>query len=387
MNLTDNGGATVSVEGMSSTGATAANLSLYLMDANEKQMLKIKLDENAEAKFKIPDQPYTVLIDGGPGHTVREDGPMHSEKNNTLKRTHYMLKKFKAICSILALTGLCAGSVSAHSLWVNINESFAHPPGHVITSLGWGHAMPLDDFLVSEAGIVEIEVYSLVGPDNSISPIPLPVIKQEKETESKTGITIVPGDLGLRKISLTDKTMPGTYQVAAESKATYFTGYVDANGNHRMATKPMDDIKGAKSFNFSTRYKAMAKSYFSTQKWTRPNPLGHDLEIMPETNMTNIKVGDLVKFTVTLKGTPLTCDMKGMNYLHMTSNTFGGPDKYMLSAYIMNGKAQIRVPTPGAWRASVSVEKMVTEDNEFKQLAKKCRSINYAASVSFTAKP
>ena len=298
-----------------------------------------------------------------------------------------MLHKLKTTGLILALTALCAGTVSAHSLWVNINESFAHPPGHVITNLGWGHAMPLDDFLASESGNVEIEKYRIVGPDNSISKIVLPVIKHEASTMSKTGMAIVPGDLGLRKISLTDKTMPGTYQVAAESKATYFTGYVDVKGKNKMATKPMDEIKGAKVFNFSTRYKAMAKSYFSIKKWTPPKPLGYDLEIMPETDMTNVKAGDLVKFTVTLQGKPLTCDIKGMNYLHMTSNTFGGPDKYMLTAYIMNGKAQIRVPTPGAWRASVTVKKVVTKENELKHLAEKCQSVNYAASVTFTAKP
>lgn len=298
-----------------------------------------------------------------------------------------MLHKLKTASLTLALTALCAGAVQAHSLWVNINESFTHPPGHVITSLGWGHAMPLDDFLVSEAGTVDIEKYSLVGPDNSITSIPLPVIKQEKVTASKTGMSIVPGDLGLRKISLTDKTMPGTYQVAAESKATYFTGYVDANGKHKMTTKPMDEIKGAKSFNFSTRYKAVGKSYFSIEKWTQPKPMGYDLEIMPETDMSNVKAGDLIKFTVTLNGKPLTCDMKGMNYLHMTSDTFGGPDNYMLTAYIMDGKAQIRVPTPGAWRASVTVKKVVTKDNALKALIKKCQSIYYGATVSFTAKP
>ncbi|MGD9823249.1 hypothetical protein [Desulfobacter sp.] len=81
MNLTDNGDGTVAVEGMFSTGATAANLPLYLLDEKEKQILKIKLDENGEAEFTIPDQPYTVFLDGGPGHTVREDGPMGSEKN------------------------------------------------------------------------------------------------------------------------------------------------------------------------------------------------------------------------------------------------------------------------------------------------------------------
>jgi len=291
---------------------------------------------------------------------------------------------------LFALTAavlFCAAHAQAHSLWINVNESFAHPPGHVMTSLGWGHAVPLDDFLMSEAGAVAIEKYSLVAPDGSATPIPLPVIKKETATQSKAGLTIVPGDLGLRKISLTDKSVPGTYQVLAESRATYFTGYVNAKGKNKMTAKAMDEIRGAKSFNFSTRYKATAKSYFGVKKWTKPSPAGFDLEIMPETDLSNVKAGDLVKFTITLKGQPLTCDMKGMNYLHMTSNTFGGPDSYMLTAYIMGGKAQIRVPTTGQWVASVMVEKKVTPDNELKDLVKKCESVYYGATVGFTARP
>ena len=50
-----------------------------LLDENERQILKIKLDENGEAEFNIPDQPYTVFLDGGPGHTVREDGPIKQQ--------------------------------------------------------------------------------------------------------------------------------------------------------------------------------------------------------------------------------------------------------------------------------------------------------------------
>ena len=298
-----------------------------------------------------------------------------------------MSKKLKTTGLALALILTCASFVHAHSLWVNVNESYAHPPGHVITSLGWGHAPPLDDFLVSEAGAIEIEKYSLVGPDNSISPIALPVLKQEKATATKTGMSIIPGDLGLRKISLTENTMSGTYQVTAESKATYFTGYVDDKGKHKMTTKAMDEIKGAKSFDFSTRYKAVGKSYFGIKEWTQPKPMGYDLEIMPDIDMSNVKAGDLVQFTVTLKGKPLTSDMHGMNYLFMTSNTFGGPDQYMLCAYIMNGKAYIRIPTPGAWVAAVLVKKEVKKDNELKELFKKCQSIYYGSTVSFTAKP
>ncbi|MCG8618334.1 MAG: DUF4198 domain-containing protein, partial [Desulfobacterales bacterium] len=99
--------------------------------------------------------------------------------------------------TILTIASLCimASQAAAHSLWVNIHESFTHPPGHVLTSLGWGHEVPMDDFLMSEAGAVTIERYDLVGPDGSVTSMPLPVIKKEKTITSKTGMTIVPGDL------------------------------------------------------------------------------------------------------------------------------------------------------------------------------------------------
>ncbi len=75
MNLSDNEDGTVTVEAMFSTGATGAGLPLYLEDANGQVLRKLKLDESGEATFDIPDQPYSVFLDGGPGHTVREDGP------------------------------------------------------------------------------------------------------------------------------------------------------------------------------------------------------------------------------------------------------------------------------------------------------------------------
>jgi len=82
MNLMDNEDGTVSVEGMFSTGATAAGLPLYLLDKKEKQIQKLVLDADGEATFEIPDQPYTVFLDGGPGHTVREPGPQRPGKDS-----------------------------------------------------------------------------------------------------------------------------------------------------------------------------------------------------------------------------------------------------------------------------------------------------------------
>ena len=75
MNLLDNEDGTVTVEAMFSTGATGAGLPLYLEGAGGKIIRELKIDENGEATFEIPNQPYTVFLDGGPGHTVRKPGP------------------------------------------------------------------------------------------------------------------------------------------------------------------------------------------------------------------------------------------------------------------------------------------------------------------------
>ncbi|SDU29427.1 MULTISPECIES: DUF4198 domain-containing protein [Desulfobacula] len=297
------------------------------------------------------------------------------------------MNKKSIMCFTLIAALIFSTNVFAHSLWVNLNESFSHPPGHVISSLGWGHSVPMDDFLMSKGGAVTIERYDLVGPDNSKTAMPLPVIKQEKVFESKTGMNIVTGDLGLRKISLTEDTQPGTYQVIAESKATFFTGYVDKNGKVKMTTKPMDKIKGAKKFNYSTRYKAVAKSYMGIKKWTQPMPAGHELELMPTCDLSNVRAGGIVSFEASLNGKKLNCDMDGMNYLLAKSNTYGVPDGFMLSAYIMDGKARVRIPTAGEWVVIVMVQKEVTPENELKDLVGKCTMVHYGATVSMNVKP
>jgi hypothetical protein len=40
---------------------------------------------------------------------------------------------------------LVTSSASAHTLWVNLFESRAQLPAHVLSSIGWGHTTPIDD--------------------------------------------------------------------------------------------------------------------------------------------------------------------------------------------------------------------------------------------------
>jgi len=99
----------------------------------------------------------------------------------------------------------------AHTLWINLYESFAHPPGHAIVSLGWGHAVPMDDLLVSKSGSIQLATFDLIDPELNRTALPMPVLKMEDVIETSSGMTTQCGDLGIRKLSLTDKTKPGTY--------------------------------------------------------------------------------------------------------------------------------------------------------------------------------
>jgi len=75
MTVTDNDDGTVSVEGMYSTGAVAAATPLRLVDSKGKVLFKGLTDDAGELTFDKPKTGYRIILDGGPGHRVEEDGP------------------------------------------------------------------------------------------------------------------------------------------------------------------------------------------------------------------------------------------------------------------------------------------------------------------------
>ncbi|MBW1612854.1 MAG: DUF4198 domain-containing protein [Deltaproteobacteria bacterium] len=275
----------------------------------------------------------------------------------------------------------------AHTLWINLYESYAHPPGHAIVSLGWGHAVPMDDLLVSKAGSIQLATFDLIDPELNRTALPMPVLKMEDVIKTSSGMTAQCGDMGIRKLSLTDKTKPGTYQVVAASKESYFTMYLDKKGKRKMGMKPLDEVRGAHKVLFSVKYKSFAKAFFAVKNWTDPKPLGFDLELMPMTDLSNLHVGDVVPFQITFMGKPFSCGADTIEYITATSNSFGGPDGFFLSAYIMNGKAQFRMPAAGQWVVNVYVRQEVTPESDLKELVGKCTTVYYASTISFNVKP
>ncbi len=275
----------------------------------------------------------------------------------------------------------------AHTLWINLYESFAHPPGHAMVSLGWGHTVPMDDFLASKAGALQLATYELIDPALNRTALPMPVLEMEDAIKTSSGMTAQCGDLGIRKLGLTDKTKPGTYQVVVTSKDNFFTKYVDKKGKQKMVMKPLDEVKDAHKVLFSIKYKSFAKTFMAVKKWTDPKPLGFDLEIMPMTDLSNVRVGDVVPFEIIFMGKPFSSGPHGIEYMTATSNTFGGPDNFSLYSYLINGKAQFRMPSAGQWVANVYVRQGVTLDGKLKELVGKCTTVYYAGTISFNVKP
>ena len=68
--------------------------------------------------------------------------------------------KQKLVLFILLLTLLGANHASTHNFFVNITESMAHPPGSIVANIGWGHAMPMDDFLQGDM----LDTYAIYDP-------------------------------------------------------------------------------------------------------------------------------------------------------------------------------------------------------------------------------
>ena len=285
------------------------------------------------------------------------------------------------------LTIIFSSPAMAHTLWINLYESYAHPPGHAMVSLGWGHAVPMDDLLASKAGSLQLATFDLIDPDQRRTALLMPTLKMEDVIKTSGGMTAQCGDLGIRKLSLTDKTKPGTYQVAVTSKETFFTRYLDKKGKIKMVTKPLDQVKGVGKILASIKYKSFAKAFFAVKNWTDPKPLGFALEIMPMTDLSKVHVGDVVPFQITFMGKPFSCGPGGIKYITATSNTFGGPDGFFLAAYIMNGNAQFRMPTAGQWVANVYVRQEVTPESDLKKLVGKCTTVYYAGTISFNVKP
>lgn len=75
MNVMNNGDNTITVVGEFSTGEDAAGAMIRLESlVNGEVLYKERLPQESELTITIPKEPYQIVLDGGPGHTIVKDG-------------------------------------------------------------------------------------------------------------------------------------------------------------------------------------------------------------------------------------------------------------------------------------------------------------------------
>ena len=276
----------------------------------------------------------------------------------------------------------------AHNFFVSVTESMAHPPGHIIINLGWGHVLPMDDFLTGN----KLATYAVHDPD--LRKIDLPFDPQaNKGVENSRGKgspdfpggTILEGDAYCRQLLFKDDAPQGTYQIAASMKKTQFNVWIDQKGKKRWGRQPLDQIKNPKKVIISHNYQSYAKAFTAVGKWTQPKALSHGLEIIPLTDLTHVYVGDIVSFKILFMGQPVQSDMDtGLPLLEAYGSQYGASGEYGLRGRIYSGVAKLRVTAPGRWLAIVKIRQPVNEESGPKELIGKCLEVGYNSSVTFS---
>lgn len=294
----------------------------------------------------------------------------------------------KLIKNITLATVLCLSGLSAHTLWVTSMESFTHKPGHTTVGLGWGHSLPFDDILNGPAKVI-VEEFSITSPNKEKTLLDIPKMKPTEPTKKAKDFEVYDAQLGLQKIALKKDSTKGTYLIQAKTKPTFYTRYVDNKDRKRMKLKPKNEVKGIKKLLFSVKFEVQANTYLTLDKWTEQKATGKGLEIIPKSDLSNLKVGDMVKFEVLLHGKPLDSYTKigqGHAFISASSNAFGAGKGFSLMAGVEKGIAKFEVQSIGQWRVMVNHSQIVTKDGPLKDLYGKVDSVVYSSPLTFHVK-
>jgi len=296
------------------------------------------------------------------------------------------MKYLKKIVLISVFIALGLINLNAHNLWVNSFESFHHKPGHITVGLGWGDTIPIDDILNSQTARIIIEEFKIISPNKEEISLDIPT-NEPKEANKKTkSFDIFSADIGLQKIALKDSSEKGVYRIETKSKPTFYTQYIDTKGNTRLKLTTLDKIDDIQKILMSIKFEAFAKSYFTLGKWQEQKATNKGLEIIPKTDLSNVRVGDLVEFEVLFEGKALNTGISSMDYISAYSNTFGQNDNFKLMSYINNGKAQFKVQSAGQWKVSCNYKNQVTKDGALKDLFGKAEYVFSSATLTFNVK-
>lgn len=283
---------------------------------------------------------------------------------------------------------LGASTASAHGLWITVNAPYAsHGARHVVALLGFGHSHPVDDLLALPGDALQLAFYDLIAPDGQRRSLGMPDMRYVEPAGTAGGLQLQAGDLGVRKLIVPPDARSGTYQLVAESRPFVTTRYRDGSGTVRSAMRGIDEIEDAAEILFSVRFQTSAKAYYRLESATAPAPVGLELEIMPLSDVSRVRAGDLVEFQVLLRGEAITTDADFEHVMQASSSAFGLWDGMTLRSAIYGHKARFRFPAPGQWHLFADVRELVADSPGLAQYRGKVRAVYHSSSLTLDVLP
>lgn len=287
----------------------------------------------------------------------------------------------------LIYLALLLASLEAQAHYLYINLSHDAKPRSVMAHIGWGHTLPIDDFLQGDM----LSSYSVYDPlnkrldfkvDKSANANMESLIYTTKPTAGFPAASVFEGDSFARKLYFDEKAPEGVYQFAASNDGVLFSIWKDQKGRQKWGQKYLDELKDAKEINLCWIFKSYAKAFLTRGAWREPTPIGHELEFIPLSDLSNVKVGDEVEFKVLFRGEPL----------HNISPQGGLPDsiraynehlgKTFIGAFVSQGRLKFKVLAPGRWLVTLGILKPADEINAPK-LQDKILNVGYNATATF----
>ena len=191
----------------------------------------------------------------------------------------------------------------------------------------FGHHFPVDDALRRK----KLSYVKVIDPGGETTEV---VLRNEKSLHSY----------------VVDYEKPGTYSLVAETNPGYFAMYIDKKGRKRHSLKPLSSfIENADSILSSMRSSQWAKTYVTCENPSTefPTEIGLPLELLPANDLSTLKVGDNLTFTVHFDGKPYT----GEGVWDATYSGFStvAEDMYFQQTKITGGEFTMPVEHSGRW--------------------------------------
>ena len=255
------------------------------------------------------------------------------------------------LSKLLLISSLGASTLFAHGLWLNSFETKSHGANLVTVGFGTGHNLSIEDSISDR---VKFESFDLTTPNGKVIALKKP-LKGLADIYKSDSLSIVDSNLAMQKIVLADESEAGTYSANFATKKGIFTKYIDSKGETRFSTKPKEKVRDLKELVFSKKFVTFGKTYFVNKQWSEPKSVGHDLEILPLTDISKLQVGDKIELQVLYKGKELESGF-------VTAKNALSKNENALYSAIRKGKAKFTLTNNGQWQFNIKHTKKAEMD-------------------------